>query len=113
SHSDNFSINEYPPSAAVMYWFVDGIARAKIALTGERWFVLGTWAAKEFNHERSLVLAEHDAMMDPIAMGMSACLCARLRRISDEAQLGATKEHLAILPSLVELEHSIGELFSK
>lgn len=111
--ANNFSINEYPSSAAVMYWFVDGIVRAKIVLTGEQWHVLGNWAGKEFNHERSLVLAEHDAMMDPIAMGMSACLCAQLRAISDEAQLGATKEHLAILPSMVELEHSIEELFSK
>jgi hypothetical protein len=109
----NFSINEYPPSAAVLYWFVDGIARAKITLTGDQWDAVCTWAAKEFNHERSLVVAGHDAMMDPIAMGMSACLCARLRAISDEADLGTTKEHLAILPSVVELEHSIETLISQ
>src|SRR6266702_4556128 len=28
----NFSINQYPPSAAVVYWFVDGLSRAKIKL---------------------------------------------------------------------------------
>jgi ATPase family associated with various cellular activities (AAA) len=112
-HPDNFSINEYPPSAAVQYWFVDGIVRAKMTLLPDQWSVLCAWAAKEFNHERSLVVAEYDAMMDPIAMGMSACLCARLRAISDEAELGTSKEHLAVLPSTVELEHSIKELISK
>jgi hypothetical protein len=113
TNADNFSINEYPPSATVMYWFVDGVRRAKTALEPGHWNVLCTWAAKQFNHERSLVVARHDAMMDPIAMAMSACLCARLRAISDEAALGTTKEHLAILPSVVELERSIAELFSQ
>lgn len=111
--ADNFSINEYPSSSAVIYWFVDGITRAKIPLGNKQWIELATRATKLFNHERSLVLAEHDAMMDPVAMGMSACLCARLRLISYQEQFGATKDLLTILPSEVELEHSIVELFSK
>ena len=111
--AENFSINQYQPSAAVLYWFVDGVTRSNITLTQDRWNVIYTWAAKEFNHRRSLVVAEHDALMDPIAMGMSACLCARLRAISDRSGLGTTKEHRAILPSSVELERSIEELISK
>jgi hypothetical protein len=107
----NFSINEYPPSAAVVYWFVDGIDRAGINLTPTAWAVLCRWAAKEFNHRRSLVAAEHDAMMDPVAMAMSACLCARLRTIAGKT--GRVKTHLTTLPSFVELERSIGELISK
>jgi hypothetical protein len=110
---DNFSINEYPPSAAVLYWFVDGITRAEIKLPAEQWSGLCNWAARQFNHERSLVVAEHDAMMDPVAMGMCACLCSRLRIISDKALHGCTKDHLALLPSTVELERSIEELISK
>jgi len=111
--ADNFSINDYPPSAAVLYWFVDGVARARITLPVDRWTKLCGWATKEFNHQRSLVVAEHDAMMDPVAMGMSACLCARLRAISEESYLGTTKHHVAILPSVVELECSIAELILK
>jgi hypothetical protein len=109
SKPNNFSINEYPPSAAVVYWFVDAIDRAKMALSGPQWRNLCRWATREFNHERSLVVAEHDATMDPVAMGMSACLCARLRNIGDASRYGTRK----ILPSLVELERSIEELVSK
>jgi hypothetical protein len=110
---DNFSINQYPPSPAVVYWFVDGITRAEIRLSPSRWDVLCRWAAKEFNHRRSLVVADHDAMMDPVAMGMCACLCARLRAITEKPRLGGKKEHLTILPSRIELERSIEELVSK
>src|ERR1035437_2862572 len=113
THPDNFTINKYPPSASVLYWFVDGIERAKIPLLPGQWSELFSWAAREFNHEQSLVVAEHDAMMDPIAMGMAACLCARLRHISGRPELGTTKDHLAVLPSVVELERSIAELISK
>lgn len=114
SDPDNFSINEYPPSATVLYWFVDGISRAELTLHPEAWGRLCAWAAKEFNHERSLVVAEHQATMDPTAMGMAACLCARLRTISDSGPgLGTTKDHLAMLPSVIELERSIQELMSR
>ena len=108
--ADNFSINKYPPSAAVLYWFVDGVGRAKISLSPKNWTALCNWAAAKFNHQRSLVAAEHDAMMDPVAMGMSACLCARLRSISGEAKLGTTKAHAETLPSMFELQRSISDL---
>lgn len=111
--TENFSINQYPPSPAIVYWFVDGVERGRIRLSPTCWEVLCTWAAKEFNHRRSLVAAEHDAMMDPVAMGMCACLCSRLRSISQKPALGADTKHLAILPSSVELERSIEELVSK
>jgi hypothetical protein len=111
--SCSFTINKYPPSPAVLYWFVDGITRAKIALTEKQWTALCIWATKEFNHEGSLVIAEHDAMMDPVAMGMSACLCARLRGTCGTASLGTTKNHLALLPSVVELERAVLEMISK
>lgn len=113
SDAENFSINEYPPSTAVVYWFVDGIERAQIPLRSEQWNELCTWANKQFNHERSLVVAEHDAIMDPVAMGMSACLCAKLGAIAEDPQFGLKSENAAILPSRVELERSIEELLSK
>jgi hypothetical protein len=49
-------------------------------------------------------------MMDPVAMGMSACLCARLRDIAGDETLGSSRENLAVLPSAVELEHAIEDL---
>jgi len=109
----NFTINKYPPSSSVVYWYVDGITRAKIPLTEEQWTAQCNWATKEFNHQESLVVAEHDAMMDPAAMGMAACLCARLRKTCVTASLGATKNHLALLPSVVELERAILAMISK
>ena len=110
--TSNFSINEYPATAAVVYWFVDAVDRAKIEMPSRNWKELCEWAAKQFNHERSLVVAKHDAMMDPVAMGMCSCLCSRLRSISEKAEYGATKHHLAMLPSMVELEQSVRELLS-
>jgi hypothetical protein len=108
---ENFTINEYSPAAAVIYWFVDGVTRSQMKLPAENWLVLCRWASDEFNHQRSLVDAQHDAMMDPVAMSMAACLCARLQ--SDASKLGARKADLQKLPSRMELEHSIKELFKK
>jgi len=113
SKPENFSINKYPPSAAVIYWFIDGISRGNIELPGLHWKGLCDWASHEFHRQRSLVLAEHDAMMDPVAMAMAACLCARLRSIGEKAGRGVTEKHWAKLPSAAELEHSIKELFRR
>ncbi len=106
-----FSINDYPPAAAVVYWFVDGVDKAGIELDKENWKVLFEFASDEFRRQRSLVVAKHAAMMDPVAMAMSACLCSRLLAISEKEPLGATGGQHSLLPSMVELERSIIELF--
>ncbi len=108
-----FKINDYPPAAAVLYWFVDGVARARISLKEEHWTNLCSFAANEFGRQRSLVVARHAAMMDPVAMAMSACLCARLRTISNDLDLGTNKDHHAVLPSTVELESAVVDLFAE
>jgi hypothetical protein len=113
SHPEWFGINDYPPAAAVLYWFVDGITHADIALPPKDWDVLCTWATDEFGKQRSLAVSKHAAMMDPVAMAMAACLCARLLTISNALKLGMTKKHHAILPSSVELERSIVDLFTE
>jgi hypothetical protein len=113
SREQNFAINDYPASAAVGYWFVDGISRAGFTLDSDNWKVQCEWARKEFNRQHSLVLANQDALMDPIAMAMAACLCARLHSISGKSSLGMTKDHLSLLPSQIELEHAITTLFDK
>ena len=110
---NNFRINNYPPAVPVMYWFVDGVTRGKIDLDQIHWSTLCEFATTEFNHQRSLVLAEHDAMMDPVALGMAACLCARLSAIVRNKNKSAGNGVAAIptLPSVVELLHSIKEVF--
>ncbi len=44
--TEHFGINDYPSSPAVVYWFVDGISRAKISLSSENWNGLCEWARK-------------------------------------------------------------------
>jgi SpoVK/Ycf46/Vps4 family AAA+-type ATPase len=109
----NFAINEYSPSTAVLYWFTDGLVRGKIYLDASKWNNICRWATHSFNRERSLVLANHDAMMDPLAMAMAACLCAKLRALAAKAELGTDKAHREMLPSMIELEHSSLELFKR
>ncbi|HWX22458.1 MAG TPA: ATP-binding protein [Candidatus Binatia bacterium] len=106
-----FKINKYEPTAALLYWFVDGITRGGISIATRHWRSLCTWARNEFNHQRSLVVAGHEAVMDPIAMAMSACLCASLRKVVDGAKAEDLANCLRLLPSRIELEHSILTLF--
>lgn len=113
SDIDNFGINKYPASAALVYWFVDGVDRAKIPLRPTYWRRLSNWAQEEFIKQRSLVAAEHDALMDPVAMVMAACLCARLRTIADESKSPTVSSCLEVLPSVVELRHAVKVLFDK
>lgn len=108
-----FKINNYPSAAAVLYWFVDGISHARIDLEKEHWTQLCRFATEEFGRQRSLAVARHAAMMDPVAMTMSACLCSRLRTISEGLQLNTTNEHHHILPSTVELESAVVDSFGE
>lgn len=116
ANDENFSINDYDPTAAVIYWFIDGVSRSQIRLPLRTWINFARWAKKEFTHQLSLVVAKHEAMMDPVAMAMSACLCARLRVILESSnsqllQRGADSDTIGLLPSTIELENSIRELF--
>lgn len=108
---EHFRINEYPPAVPVMYWFVDGVSRGDIDLDEKSWRNLCEFACKEFNHQRSLVLADHHAMMDPVAMGMAACLCARLSKIVLNKNKGMSNDALPTMPSSVELVHTVKEVF--
>ena len=113
---ENFSINNYPPAASIVYWFLDGVLRGDIHLEGEQWRVLITFGYREFRLQRSLLLAEDYARMDPVAMGMAACLCARMRKVSETTNLfslGIKQEDLALLPSRPELQHAIIEVFGQ
>jgi len=108
-----FRINKYPPSAALVYWFVDAIDRGRIRLGPLAWERLSAFAKDEFNHQRSLVVAQHEALMDPIAMAMAACLCARIGKIADVSRSPRVSACLQLLPSVVELEHAIKVFFDQ
>lgn len=107
-----FGINDYPSSATVVYWFVDGIARSEIDWLQPTWEAFCTFAASEFGKQRSLAVAKHAAMMDPVAMAMSACLCSRLRFLGEKRHY-KPKDPKATLPSVVELERAIIDLFGE
>ena len=108
---EHFKIKTYPAASAVVYWFLDGVDRAEFDLKGG-WTTLCEFAGEEFRRQRSLVTARHTAMMDPVAMAMAACLCARLQRMVRLQQLNAGL-HLRKLPTMIELESSIRELFAE
>jgi hypothetical protein len=112
SKIENFKINDYPPAAAIVYWFLDGVDRAHFDI-GDGWSVLYRFAAEEFRRQRSLVVAKHTAMMDPVAMAMAACLCARLRSVSKRSPSAQEERQREVLPSMIELERAVVELFSE
>ena len=71
------------------------------------------WARQQFNSQRSLVVAQHESLMDPVAMAMAACLCARLRKIADAAQSQSLNKCLQLLPSEIELQHGMSLFFDE
>ncbi len=109
--ADNFKINEYAAAEPVVYWFVDAIARRKLKLEAKQWESLCEWASKKFSEQCSLVLAAHDIVMDPVSMGMAACLCSLLTRLAGNPEFGITEDARTALPSKMELSHSIRSLF--
>lgn len=107
---ERFRIFEYPTAPAIVYWFIDGIQRSEIDL-GNKWEGICTWASHSFLRQLSRVSSKQEILMDPIAMAMAACLCAKLRKIAKGAKLGCSPSLLSNLPSTIELENSINALF--
>jgi hypothetical protein len=112
SEKDRFKINEYPPAAAVVYWFLDGVDHGNVDL-GDGWSTICVYATEEFRRQRSLVVARHTAVMDPVAMAMAACTCARLRSISRRPASVLTNRNPENLPSMIELERAVIDLFAE
>jgi len=106
-----FAVMKYPPKTTHAYWFVDGAIGMKVDLPKSTWEKIGEWASNEFHRQLIYVSAGNDALMDPPSLAMAACLINRIRR------LGIDKQELAEvtrkLPSNVELEFGIKQVFSK
>lgn len=108
-------IQGYPSSVPIAYWLIDAIDRIKVDFIGKKWIDVYRWASKEFEKHLSLVVSGNDAKMDPISLAMAACLCAKLRRIAENRELGTANikdiSLLEIMPSHTELAFSIRRLF--
>jgi hypothetical protein len=99
----------YPPKAAIVYWFVDGIDSLKVEISADAWKSLVEWAAKEFTTQIARVASDDDALMDPVSMSMAACLVFRLQKIMNKQP---SKDNLTqLFPSKTELNHAVSLLF--
>src|SRR5262249_53260148 len=56
---------------------------------------------------------DHEAMMDPISLGMAACLCARLKKWLTKSEEGKELLSQSLLPSSIELDHSVIEVIKQ
>jgi DNA polymerase III delta prime subunit len=106
----SFAVGKYPATCAVGYWFVDAADQLDARIRPRDWHRISTWAATEFTRHSSLVTAAHP-LMDPVQMGMAACLVKRLRRIIAKINRGRGSRIDVLLPSLPELETAVSTLF--
>jgi hypothetical protein len=109
----SLKIQHYPPTTTLGYWFIDAIDRLSFKLSPKVWEVVVAWASNTFKEELSFVAAGQDAMMDPVSMGMGACLAARLRAIVPKKAPTRSKVLLQLLPSKDQLEHGLSLVFEK
>lgn len=100
----------YPPKAAIVYWFVDGIDSLEVEIGADAWKSFVEWAAKEFTTQIARVASDNDALMDPVSMSMAACLIFRLQKITKNKQV-STESLTQLIPSKTELNHAISLLF--
>ncbi len=106
---EGLSVQQYPAKPAVGYWFVEGVHKLGITLDKEEWKDLAKWACREFENQLSYVVANDDALMDPVSLIMAACLAQRIRHACGSQPFSARITDL--LPSDVELRCAITELF--
>jgi hypothetical protein len=104
-----FGVQKFGPKSALAYWFLDAIDHLKIALTTAQSTKLVEWATAEFGRQFSYVAANHDALLDPVAMIMAACVVKRLHKWRARGRL--PRDVYDRLPPIAELRHSVGELF--
>lgn len=111
SAPEAFRVEEYPAKTTLAYWFVDGIIKSKIGADNSTWEKIALWASRKFHEELSYVAARNDSLMDPPSLAMAACLISRLRPLcAERPELATVKSEL---PSLVELDFGIEQVFSQ
>ena len=114
NHSpDALAVQKYPPTPTIAYWVCDAASMIDLSVSDAVARAIATWAKSSFTRHVSLVVADHHAMMDPVAMAMAGCLCSVLKRMArSENSL-----HKAIVdidfPTDNELVSAIRLFFSK
>jgi hypothetical protein len=106
---ESFSVADYPPKSTVAYWFVDAIEHLGTRVGSRQWERLARWASRDFAEQLSYVTARHEALLDPVAMIMAACVVERLRKMAKRGEL--PDEGTKALVPAAELRHGIQELF--
>ena len=104
-------VGRYPATSTLGYWLLDAVSHLDLPIDEQEWRKIATWASNEFTRQATLVAARHDAMMDPIAMAMAACMLARLTKIAQAKRLRLAETDYKLFPSPAQLIHSLRELF--
>jgi len=107
----SFEVVGYPSTPAIAYWFVDAVENLALDVPDKCWKAITWWASQDFARQVSLVTARHDAMKDPVAMAMAACLATRLRHIIAKCNFDARDEIIKALPTKIEVEQAILKAF--
>ena len=106
---ESFDVETFGPKPAIAYWFLDAIDHLGITTNPEQLTKLADWACAEFRRQFSYVVANYDAMLDPVAMSMAACVVKRLQKWRSLGKL--PKSAYEYLPPVPELRHSVEQLF--
>ena len=105
----SFAVKKFRPNAAIAYWFLDAIDHLELDVAEKDLGRLVDWAAETFGGLFSYVVANHDALLDPVAMIMAACVVKRLHKWRVQGRL--SRSVYERLPPIAELRHSVSELF--
>jgi hypothetical protein len=88
---NRLGVQKYPANPAIAYWIVDAMRRMEIfADANHDRRALYKWATHEFFRQFSYSAAGDESRMDPVGLGMAACLTSLLHRVAqkDSAILG-------------------------
>jgi hypothetical protein len=109
---DCFAVQQYPPTPSIAYWIYDALEMMRIRVSERASKTIVIWAGDQLARQVSLVVANHHALMDPIAMAMAACLCRCLKRMGvwHKGIQAAMVQHG---PSNNELTSAIQQFFAK
>jgi len=109
---NTFRVDEYPPTPGIAYWFVDAVEKLMPDIGELVWGKIASWTSESFARQLSLVSAQHDAMKDPVAMALAACLATRLRRIITVSAFADRDRMIAELPTKIEVERAVLNSFN-